>query len=318
MTVMAHTWMSAPTIATDTEARKWAQGVHDAFASCGLVQTADTGQAVISELEWPASGTSAVAGYELWTFDDGLAPVVIKVEYARAGNSGGSPAVGITVGTGSDGAGAVTGIMFPRAFSSTINSAGDSAEFPSYASGDGSSINIAAWPGAVSSPARWFLSIERQRDLNGDPLSGGLLIAFTNATLGNARIRVIGYGGTTSSMCTDSDRFNTQFPRTINGVDASSSSTLSKDGVEAPVLPIPLMAPGVAPWVSTNLVAVHPGDAGTTSVIQAATINGKTRIYRAFPYVYTGNAAGPVMLTTGAASNATAGALPAILWPDEE
>lgn len=318
MTVFSHTWMSAPTIATNAEARKWAQGVHDAFASCGLVQTADTGQAVISELEWPASGANAVAGYELWTFDDGLAPVVIKVEYARSGSSGSHPAVGITVGTGSDGAGAVTGVMFPRAFSSTATSSGDSAEFPSYASGDGSSINIAAWPGAISSLARWFLSIERQRDLNGDPLSGGLLIAFTNATLSNARIRVAGYGGTTSSMCTDSDRFNTQFPRTVNGVDASLSSTLSRDGVEAPVLPIPLMAPGVAPWVSSNLVAVHPGDAGTTSVIQAATINGAVRIYRAFPYIYTGNGAGPVMLAAGASTSNLAGALPAILWPDEE
>lgn len=312
MAVHTYSWMSAETIVTDAEGRKWAQGVHDAFLACGWVKTEDTGQATISSLTWPTTGVNAVAGYELWTLDDGLAPIVVKIEYARAASSGSVPSIGVTVGTGSDGSGAVTGVMFPRAFTAIATATGSSSEYPSYASGDGSSINLVLWPGSPGS-GRACLFIERQRTTTGAPLSGGYLIALLNATIANARIRVVGHGGSESSMCADSDRFNVQFPRTINGVAASLSSTLSKDGVEAPVLPIPMLAPGVAPWVSSNLVAVHPGDAGTTSVIQAATINGEVRIYRAFPIVYQATNAGPVMMTTG---NSISGALPAILWDE--
>ena len=74
------------------------------------------------------------------------------------------------------------------------------------------------------------------------------------------------------------------------------------------------MAPGVTPWVSNVVVCVSPGDAGATSVIQAATINGATRTYRAFPYSYAGST-GPGLVREGAANVAPqTGSHLAILW----
>lgn len=68
------------------------------------------------------------------------------------------------------------------------------------------------------------------------------------------------------------------------------------------------MAPGVPPWVSNVVVAVHPGDVGATSVIQVATINCSTRIYRAFTLYdqYTG--------VVGCGISTASRVRPAIIW----
>lgn len=98
--------------------RAWIQIVHDALVAVGLIQTADSGQLVIGSAISPGSPNSS-AGYEIWRFNDTLqstAPVFIKIEYGggnQAGNS--NPAIWITVGTGTNGAGTITGTsIFPR------------------------------------------------------------------------------------------------------------------------------------------------------------------------------------------------------------
>jgi hypothetical protein len=97
--------------------QSWSQAVHAALIAVGLVQTADTGQANLATITSPGSPNSA-GGYEIFRFNDTLqatAPVFIKVEYGggnQAGNS--NPAIWITVGTGTNGAGTITGVTFAR------------------------------------------------------------------------------------------------------------------------------------------------------------------------------------------------------------
>lgn len=303
------TWMSAPTISSDAAFRKWVQGIHDAFAACGWVQTADTGQAVISSLTVPTS-TSASAGYEIWRLDDELqaeAPLFVKIEFGRGvGSPGDYPDAWVTVGQSSNGSGVIGNVLAAREqFAWQGSATGSATEITGYASGDGHSICLVPWPGFVASRASWCLVIERSRSSDGTPTTDGFLI------VSGWTVTVVGNGGATSSRSSSGDVLPVVLPYRINGAAASTSSTLSSDGVHAPVLPIPCLAPGVGPWVSNVIVAVHPGDAGALSVIQAATINGRTRTYRAWPGF--GSPAAPIATNAPAQSSRI---WPAILWED--
>jgi len=310
--VSTFSWMSAPDISSDVAFRKWAQGVHDAFVGCGWVQTSDTGQANLATMTVPGTTVTA-GGYEIFRMNDALqsaCPVFVKVEYGRGSSATNNvPVIWVTVGQGSNGSGTITGVLLARTpNAATATAYGSSSEFPSYGSCDGAGICLALWSGYTNTGTA-FLAIERSRDNAGAPTDGALLIAF-GATTGGI-VRVIGNGGTPGAVkCADSAYLSAALPYTINGSSASDASTLSQDGVVAPVLPIACVAPGVEPWVSNVLVAVHPGDAGSTSVIQAATINGETRTYRAWTFF--NNNGG--LVVCGNKSSSPAACWPAIIW----
>lgn len=315
MAVTTYSWMSAPDTTTDTAFRKFAQGIHDAFIAAGWVQTTDTGQLAIATATCPTTANTP-AGYEIFKLNDAAqatAPVFVKVEYGRAGGASpnNSPAIWFTVGQATNGAGTLSSILFARQvnLSSSLNgSVGTTTEYASYASGDGSSICLSLWPSFTTYPTVFFV-VERSRDSAGAPTAGAFLIILgTNFA---KTVRVIGNGGVpAASKCADSGLI-TLLPAKINGLSSSTSSTMSADGVTAPVIPLPCMAPGVTPWVSNVVVAIHPGDAGATSVIQAAVINGQTRTYRAFPQ-FDGTAG--VVGYTGAGASIDSMSRPAIAW----
>lgn len=77
-------------------------------------KTADTGQIDWATVTRP--GTSAVAGYEIRYLNDslhGTAPIVAKIEWATGTNAT-TPVMFLTVGTGSNGSGTITGIWKNR------------------------------------------------------------------------------------------------------------------------------------------------------------------------------------------------------------
>ena len=84
--------------------------LHDWFV-IGLVQTSDTGQIDTATVTRPI--TAITAGYETFRFNDslqGIAPMFMKLEFGSGDNTPVTPAMWVTVGTGTDGAGTVTGI----------------------------------------------------------------------------------------------------------------------------------------------------------------------------------------------------------------
>lgn len=109
---MAKTNWNTPVDHTgDAGFRAWGLELSGRLATAGLVQTADTGQ-----INWTTAtrpGSNAYAGYEVWRFNDALqssAPVFIRLEYGTSNNTG-TPALRVTVGTGSNGAGTMTGVV---------------------------------------------------------------------------------------------------------------------------------------------------------------------------------------------------------------
>ena len=100
-TVLDHT--------SDAGFRVWGLEFNTQTALVGLVQTADTGQ-----INWATGtrpGINAVAGYEIWRFADST--IYLKIEYGT-GSTANAPTMWVTVGTGSNGSGTLTGQLSTR------------------------------------------------------------------------------------------------------------------------------------------------------------------------------------------------------------
>lgn len=84
--------------------------------NCGLTQTADTGQlAAPTAVALPGAANTS-AGYYIFLFNDTLqatSPVFIKLEFGTASATA-NPQMWITVGSGSNGSGTITGTVMTR------------------------------------------------------------------------------------------------------------------------------------------------------------------------------------------------------------
>lgn len=90
--------------------RLWGSTISAHLAALGLVQSADSGQINWTTVALPTV-TNTAAGYEIWKFNDSLFatnPIYLKVQYGTD-NALGRPATWITVATGTNGAGVLTG-----------------------------------------------------------------------------------------------------------------------------------------------------------------------------------------------------------------
>jgi hypothetical protein len=98
------TWASIVDQSTDAAFRVWGLEFAAKLAVVGLVQTADTGQ--INWVTVNRAGANTAAGYEIWRFADST--IYMKIEYG-SGGANTNPNMWITVGTGSNGSGTITG-----------------------------------------------------------------------------------------------------------------------------------------------------------------------------------------------------------------
>lgn len=97
---------------TDAKFRTWGLAMSTALQATPLVKTSDTGQINWTTVTKPVA-INTKAGYEIYRFSDTLQatkPVFLRVDYGSMNvTSGNGPGTWLTVGTGSDGAGTITG-----------------------------------------------------------------------------------------------------------------------------------------------------------------------------------------------------------------
>lgn len=102
---------------SDAAFRAWVSEIITALVTtCGLTQTADTGQ-INTATVTRAGTTQTAAGYVILRFNDTLqatAPIFFKLEFGTGGTQPTDPAMWITVGTGSNGSGTITGTTTGR------------------------------------------------------------------------------------------------------------------------------------------------------------------------------------------------------------
>jgi len=256
----------------DADFRTFAQGVHDALVACGMTQTSDTGQITIASATRPLA--NAFAGYEIWRFSDTLqatAPIFFKIEYG-SGGAADRPSIAITVGTGSTGAGAITGQVTSRAVLLPLTSDSAGVTRALCAQGDSGQIHViphGAGSGATS--LAFGFSIERTRDSTGAKTGDGFTVVYINAgAIATQHVPMSGaVPGTTSTFLTPG---------------AGGASSIGTDTIMVPLLAqlgkfyynlLHVMATTDMTWDTVFTADIF----GVTHTFRSAKMTGATFIY---------------------------------------
>lgn len=173
----------------------WYRGIkdlRDALVACGMVQTNDTGQQ-----DFTLADGSSTTPATLVTYGDGpyfivrmndalqaTKPFFMKIRpYQWYGGNPYNSGWRVTLGTGTDGAGNITGAPGSITTQAYIqNSASSSNSYSSqrvtYASGNGSEIGVCWHDAANTQNEGFYLSIERTRGDSGGYDGEGVLVQF--------------------------------------------------------------------------------------------------------------------------------------------
>jgi len=178
-------WSSRLRHDSDATFREWGSELAGKMAVVGLVQTSDTGQ-----INWTTvarAGVNTEAGYEIWRFNDTLqstAPIYMRVGYGT-GSTATHPRLQFTVGTGSDGAGVITGtaLSTARAASGGAVQTGDTARQSYMCAVDGF-FGFNWKVGSGGSEASFFVC--RTADSTGAATATGAMVSWGNGSIANA------------------------------------------------------------------------------------------------------------------------------------
>ena len=197
--------VSGPTLAlcflnNDTEFRAWAQVIHDKLVACGQTQTSDTGQINLVTVAKPA-GTNTAAGYEIFRFNDTLqatAPLFYKVEYGTAAAAT-TPSIWIQVGSGTNGAGTLTGLLSTRVqLIPAASSTGTTKNV--YASGANNRIWLAGGIDWASNANTYQFQIERTKDASGADTADGYYLQMLWGSSGASFQSALWAGGASTAV----------------------------------------------------------------------------------------------------------------------
>jgi hypothetical protein len=177
-------WSTPMNHLNDAGFQAWATELFDKLTSAGLVQTTDTGQ-----LAYPVvasrPATNTPAGYWIFRFNDSrqaTSPIFIKLEVGSSPSSN-QPGFWLTVGTGSDGAGALTGVTTPRTQSSPFTN-NTATNWPSYVCVTEGFFGM-AWKINAHSTAGFptmTIGIGRSVGSNGLPNDDGFTVYFLSSS----------------------------------------------------------------------------------------------------------------------------------------
>ena len=110
---MAHyDYTSMISMASDAAFRTMGTDFSGMLTTIGFTKTADTGQIDWTTVARASAGN--VAGYEIRKFTDTIGDLYVKIEYGSGAAGNTTPAMWVTVGTGSNGSGTITGTVIAR------------------------------------------------------------------------------------------------------------------------------------------------------------------------------------------------------------
>lgn len=179
-------WMFPITNPDTAGFRAWGSDLSAKLALVGLVQTADTGQIDWSTVTRPALANT-MAGYEIWRYPDST--VFIKFEFGNGPNATNCPGMLISVGTGSDGAGALTGPVtaakqIHSSITNNLTSPGTNRQsLMVYKDGF---FGFLGYLGAASTGSWFFVAIAPTVDANGVKTNDGLCVYYRNSSGANS------------------------------------------------------------------------------------------------------------------------------------
>jgi len=172
-----YTASAIPTIGTSANLQAWVAIWVATLTAAGWVQTADTGQTASGSFTGTASLNTS-QGYQIWRMADALQgsyPIFVKFEWGTGGTTN-YPCAWITIGTGSNGSGTITGVMVSR--QQNYGSGTSASSLPCYGSGSTSRLTLYSYYLATTTATGMFMNIERTKDSTGADTSDGILFAF--------------------------------------------------------------------------------------------------------------------------------------------
>lgn len=221
----AYTFSVIPNNTNNTNFRAWGQNVSSRILTAGLVQTSDTGQIDWGTVAAPGAAQTS-AGYEIFRFADALqatTPIFLKLEYGSGSNAN-NPGLFFTVGSGSDGAGSLTGVTTGRCNVGT--SSNSTSSINCFLSGNTGRLSFALWSHGTGSTTTLALGfgIERTVDANGAQTSEGALITWRNAQDGvSTGYKQLAWNGTTGNYTANETSWGMLWPAKGTGNGASGT-----------------------------------------------------------------------------------------------
>lgn len=204
---------------TNTDFQNWCQGIAAQIVVAGWTKTSDTGQINNTTVAKPsASNTSQ--GYEV--YEDTATDIFFKIEYG-SGNGGSScPGTWITVGTGSDGAGNITGPTCPRVSqgSNVVESSGVTET--SYCSGDGSYLALVSNTDIYNPNASWAIIIDKVRNSSATSTSEGFVRLTLSGSSSSLQLSTVIGGVATINVNNQAQAFPAMTPNSSYGTGVGS------------------------------------------------------------------------------------------------
>lgn len=162
------------TITTNAQFRTWGSGVTAKLALMSLVKVVEAAQ-----IDWATVATPGVAntaaGYEMWRMDDALqatVPIFIKIEYG-SGAAAANGAIWVSLGSSSNGAGVLNGVVMGRTRVSCTATAGAIQHHWS-----GANNRFAFCCVGATAATSMLISVERTVDTAGAVSSEGALVIY--------------------------------------------------------------------------------------------------------------------------------------------
>jgi len=165
---------------TDANFRSWGSAISAAISSMGWVSNGDTGQVNWTTVTSPAAGSFV---YECWKPGDAGTTFVLKVEYGSGSGATKGPRMRFSLGTTSNGAGTLTGLLSTVMDPSLAAAAGNGAvTYDCYFSGDTNRLGIMVWRSLGGNGAPFGCFVERTHNTDGTDSNDGVTLAvFSNA-----------------------------------------------------------------------------------------------------------------------------------------
>lgn len=176
---------------TDAKLQDFLTKWYAAFETGPMEQTADTGQFDEATMAWASmSMSSSAPSYQVHRLNDSLfstAPIYVKTGWS---NSGGYLKYSVGMGTGTDGAGNLTGLQYPLAtITGSVSNVYDTTVTVIGSGGEGYASVFTDPAAVIANPyiTAYHVGVFRTTDANDSPdARGALLTYYTNASSNSA------------------------------------------------------------------------------------------------------------------------------------
>ena len=246
---------------TDANFRAWITVITNIMATA-WVQTSDTGQINLLTVTHPLS-IGNVQGYQIWRMNDSLqstTPCYLKLEYGASTSSSATyPGIWVSVGTGTDGAGNLTGSNGIRiGLSSSAGNTGGTIK----GSIDINRVCMYVFYGNVNT--QMLICVERTHNTSGSDTSTGIM-CFLNSYVSN----------TTSFSCIPSVVTTSQAAWNF-----AMPASLTSNAWGTNIYTFPIRTWGQGETSPSNHLFVHyPSDITALNLIPITTWEGTTRTF---------------------------------------